>query len=206
MREPACPIDPPPIRVTVIASGARITDHYVLAVDADRHRQGIRVPVRCNRQVTEWPHVHDRSASTCAQNNQPSGTRIMTVAERLQRTVKFPFGLGVVRAQLPQPFRRPRPRAIPLCGGTTGQRGHCPEVVSNGPQRLSTKAQREALVIVAVARVRVGLPDDSGEEGRTAADRLEDGLGCPTTPRGTSRPCCSRASSARRSRPAARSC
>ena len=43
----------------------------------------------------------------------------------------------------------------------------------------ATETQREALVIVAVARVRVGLPDEGGEVGRTAVDRLEEGLGCP---------------------------
>ena len=88
-------------------------------------------------------------------------------------------GSASVCAQLPKPFRRPRPRAVPLRGATTGQRGHCPEVVSNAPQRLRAETQREALVIVAVARVRVGLPDESGEVGRTAVDRVQEGLGLP---------------------------
>src|SRR6476660_4077983 len=99
---PSASVHPPPIRMTVIASRARIAYH-VLTVDAQGHRQRVRVPVRGNREIPEWAHVHDRGATPCPQHNQTSVRRVMTVADGLQRGANFPFGIGAVSAQLTKP-------------------------------------------------------------------------------------------------------
>src|SRR5262249_54973222 len=101
----------------------------------------------------------------------------MAISEGLQRSANFPFRLDIAHAELLKPFRRPRPPPVLLCRSTTAQCSHYAQVVTNGAQWLGAEAQREALVIVTIVRIRVGMADKGREVRRTAVHGQDERLG-----------------------------